>query len=55
MVYPEKFALKEVSKALHERGKIFWKCRRCNYVFYNRLTRDGIHGEKSHPNYREYS
>jgi hypothetical protein len=42
--YPVKFASEETNEAILKRGKMFWKCRKQNYVFHRKLAGDGTHG-----------
>ncbi|KAM5353338.1 hypothetical protein ACJZ2D_016760 [Fusarium nematophilum] len=39
--YPQDFASEETVAALLRRGKMFWKCRKRNYVFHRELAGDG--------------
>ncbi|KAI1827299.1 hypothetical protein F4861DRAFT_550865 [Xylaria intraflava] len=41
--YPARFADKGDIEAIRERGKMFWKCRRRNYVCYKGSELDGTH------------
>ncbi|KAI0813925.1 hypothetical protein GGR55DRAFT_487166 [Xylaria sp. FL0064] len=42
-MYPARFADKDDITALRQRGKMFWKCRRRNYVCYKDAGLDGAH------------
>ncbi|KAH7126025.1 ATPase [Dactylonectria macrodidyma] len=43
LVYPMKYATHEVAAALRERGKMFWKCRHRNFIYFSGAVKDSIY------------